>query len=114
MSKKDFDEYYAQVCEQYAELKGQIKEFEEVVQRGLVEPERLENMKKVFQPIMQSYETMSWVSFLLNQPTRKEKHKNYSDMMKKKTASLDKKYSKEGVIQSNRNALDDLQKMIHK
>ena len=114
MSKKDFDDYYAQVCEQYVELKEQIKEFEKVVQQGLVEPERLENMKKVFQPVMQSYETMSWVSFLLNQPARKEKHKNYSDMMKKKTSSLDKKYSKEGVIQSNRNALDDLQKMIHK
>lgn len=113
MSKKDFDEYYNQVCDQYMELKEQIKEFEKVVQDGIVEPERLENMKKVFQPIMQSYEMVSYVAFLLNQPARKEKHKNYSDMMKKKVAKLDKRYSKEGIISTNQEALKKLNDVIH-
>ena len=114
MSKKDFDEYYSQVCEQYEELNGQIKEFEKVVQDGLVEPERLENMKKVFQPIMESYQMISWVAYLLNKPNRKEKHKNYSDMLMKKEKSLDKKYSKEGIISTNKDALSELGRVIHK
>lgn len=113
MSKKDFDIYYNQVCEQYMELKEQIKDFEKVVQEGMVEPERLENMKKVFQPVMQSYEMISWVAYLLNQPVKKEKHKNYSDMMMKKIDKLDKKYSKEGIITTNQKALDKLSDVIH-
>ena len=73
MAVKDVVEYYNQVANQYTLLIEDLKDFEKECQEGIVEPEKLDQIKDNIQPLINNYNTLSYIMFLLNQPTRKEK-----------------------------------------
>ena len=105
MSVKAVKEYYDQICDQYCDMLQTIREFEEEAKKGLIEPERIERLKDQIDPIKQNYERWSYMMFLLNQPTRKSKHRKYQQQNKRLLASLSKKNSLESVIQENMEAM---------
>ena len=45
MAVKHVKEYYDQVCNQYIEMNQEIREFQKEVEEGLIEPERIDNLK---------------------------------------------------------------------
>ena len=101
MAVKHIKEYYEQVCNQYIQMNEELKDFQKEVENGLVEPERIENLKKMIEPLKNNYMTLSWIMYLLNQPNRKSKQKAYQKRSKKFTESLDKNFDKEGIMQQN-------------
>lgn len=114
MSKKDFDEYYKQLTDQYLDIIEQLNSFEKRVEENMVEPERLDILKETFQPIIDNYKMISWVAFLLNKPTKEKKAKKYEKMTKKKYSQIETKFSKEGLLSQGEQILQLLEKEIAK
>lgn len=77
MARKDFDDYYNKISSQLFELDKVFKDLEREVSSGMVEPERIEQLKITIEPIRNSYHTLSYIKYLLDKPTRKSKHKRY-------------------------------------
>ena len=101
MAVKHIKEYYEQVCNQYILMNEELKDFQKEVENGLVEPERIENLKKMIEPLKNNYMTLSWIMYLLNQPNRDSKERAYQKRNKKLIASLDKNFNKESIMKQN-------------
>ena len=102
---KHVEKYYQEICSQYKEMIDNIKDLEEEVQSGIVEPERIERLKDQVAPIKQNYERWAYMMFLLRTPNRKEKLAGYKKRNQKLLKSLSPSNSLEGVIQENAEAL---------
>lgn len=112
MAVKHLVQYYNEVCNQRQEILADLKDFEKEAADGLMEPERLDTIKETIKPLMNNYQTLSYVMFLLNKPVRKEKHKRYEQQNKKLLSTIDKQFTKDGIIQQNNNVLDELKTHI--
>ena len=112
MSVKHIKEYYEQVCDQYHEMLTELKDFEQEAQEGIIEPERFDLIKENIKPLINNYQTLSWIMFLLNKPNKKQKVKRYEQQNKNLLKSLDKRFSKEGVLNTNEETLDRLKHEI--
>ena len=101
MAVKHVKEYYEQVCDQYVMMNEELRDFQKEVENGLVEPERLDNLKKMIEPLKNNYMTLSWIMYLLNQPNRDSKERAYQKRNKKFIESLDKNFNKEAIMKQN-------------
>jgi molecular chaperone GrpE (heat shock protein) len=101
MAVRHIKEYYEQVCEQYVQMNEELRDFQKEVENGLVEPERIENLKKMIEPLKNNYMTLSWIMYLLNQPNRDSKERAYQKRNKKFIESLDKNFDKESIMKQN-------------
>jgi len=108
MAVKHIKEYYEKVCTQYIQMNEELKDFQKEVENGIVEPERIENLKKIIEPLKNNYMTLSWVMFLLNKPTRESKRGGYEKRMTKFTSKLDTSFNDQGIITQNEKVLDEL------
>ena len=114
MAVKDIKEYYAQVESQYNEMIKEIKDFEKEAEQGLIEPERLDQIKEGIKPLMNNYQTLSWIMFLLNAPNRKSKRAKYERQTRRLQLSLDDSKSKDAIIKENKATLNNLKSIISK
>lgn len=112
MSVKHVREYFNQVADQYSEMLNELRDFEKEAEQGLIEPERLDIIKQNIQPLVNNYQTLSWIMFLLNQPNKKEKIKKYERQNKTLLKTLNKEFSQEGVINTNQQVIDGLKQQI--
>ena len=83
MAYKHIKEYYDKICEQYLEMKDEIRDFEIEAQNNIMEPERLDMIKEQIKPLMDNYERWSYMMYLLNLPVKKSKQKSYQERNKK-------------------------------
>ena len=51
MSKEHVNAYYQEVCQNYIEMNEAIKDMEDECNRGLVDPDKLEEMKKMMKQL---------------------------------------------------------------
>jgi hypothetical protein len=82
-------------------MNEELRDFQKEVENGLVEPERLDNLKKMIEPLKNNYMTLSWIMYLLNQPNRDSKERAYQKRNKKFLDSLDKNFNKESIMKQN-------------
>lgn len=108
MAVKHIKEYYEQVCDQYVLMNEELRDFQKEVENGLVEPERLDNLKKVIEPLKNNYMTLSWIMYLLNQPNRDSKERAYQQRNKKFIESLDKNFNKESIMKQNEDVIKSI------
>lgn len=101
MAVKHIKEYYEQVCNQYVQMNEELRDFQKEVENGLVEPERIDNLKKMIEPLKNNYMTLSWIMYLLNKPQRDSKEKSYQKRNKKFIESLDKNFDKSAILKQN-------------
>ncbi len=104
MSVKAVNKYYKQICDQYKEMIADIQDLEEEASRGLIEPERIDRLKEQVAPIKQNYERWSYMMYLLHQPNRKEKQKQYARQKKQMLNALSASNSLEAVLEENEEA----------
>ena len=110
MSVKHVKEYYESVFNDYHEMIQTLKDMEEECTKGLVSPDRVDQLKKMIEPIKLNYGRLSYIMFLLNEPNKKEKQKWYFKENKNKKFPVE--YTAEGVKQENKDALDEARKLI--
>ena len=108
MSVKHVIKYYNEVCDQYKDMLNEIKEFEQEAEKGLIEPERLDKIKETIQPLMNNYQRISYIIFLLNQPNKKEKIAKYKKQNQKLLEKLNKDNSLEATLEENEQVISDL------
>lgn len=83
MAKKDVDIYFNQICQDYRELLDTLKDMEEEVSKGLLDPDRLVQMKEYIEPIKINWQRISYIMFLLNKPAKNKKQERYNNQNKK-------------------------------
>lgn len=108
MSQKDVIKYYNEVAENYKDILENLKDMEEEMKESLVTPEQVEQMKRMAQPVVDNYKTLSYIIFLLNRPTKKEKFNRYEKQNKK---LLENCRTKEEVLNENKEALNNLKNL---
>lgn len=108
MSQKDVIKYYNEVVESYKDMLENLKDIEEEMKESLVTPEQVEQMKRMAQPIVDNYKTLSYIIFLLNRPAKKEKFNRYEKQNKK---LLENCRTKEEVLNENKEALNNLKNL---
>jgi len=115
MSKKHFDEYFYNVCNDYAEMLNTIHDLEEECNKGLISPERLDQMKELIQPLKNNYMTLSWVRYLLNQPNRKQKKKKYEQVQLPIMNKIDpnKERTPEAIYNENKETINNLKNIFN-
>ena len=113
MSVKDIKKYYEEVAEQYLEMRNELKDFSELAEKQMFEPERLDAIKESIQPLMRNYEVLSYIMYLLNKPNKKEKQKKYEKMNAKLLATIKQGNTEDGVIEENENVIQKLKKQIN-
>lgn len=96
MAKKDVDEYFNSICKDYHDLIDTLHEMEEEVNKGLLDPDKLLQLKYLVEPAKVNWQRISYIMYLLNKPAKKSKEKRYHDQNKK-------------MIQNN-SSLDDIHK----
>lgn len=108
MAAKDVIDYYNQVCKDYTEMLQTLTDMEEAFNENLVSEAQLEQIKNIIKPLKENYMTLSWVVFLLNKPSRKEKFKGYDRRMAKFKSDKDENRSMENVLKQNQAVLDEM------
>ena len=111
MAVKHVKEYYEQICEQYVQMNEELRDFQKEVENGLVEPERIDNLKKIIEPLKNNYMTISWIMYLLNQPQRASKERAYERRNRKFLETLDKKFKKESILKENEDVINNIGKV---
>lgn len=82
MARKDFDRYYNQIANQYKELNHVLENMNKELQEGMIEPERVDNLKLTLAPVITSYQQLNYIKYLLDMPTRRNKVKRYKSSSK--------------------------------
>ena len=108
MRQKDEIQNDNEVVESYKDMLENLKDIEEEMKESLVTPEQVEQMKRMAQPIVDNYKTLSYIIFLLNRPTKKEKFNRYEKQNKK---LLENCRTKEEVLNENKEALNNLKNL---
>ena len=83
MSKKDVNAYFNKICEDYHELIETLHEMEEEASKGLLSPEKLQQMKDYIEPIKINWQRISYIMYLLNKPQKKAKVNKYKNQNQK-------------------------------
>ena len=107
MAKKHFDEYYNKVSSQLQALNKAFNELSQEVAEGMVEPERMEQMKLTIKPVQESWQTLCYIKYLLDKPERKSKYNAY-DKRVNKLLSASKGRQASDVISKNQAILKEL------
>lgn len=105
MSKRDVEDYFNQVANQYHDMLQAIKDLEEECSQGLVNPDHLEKMKEMILPLKQNYMRISYIMYLLYKPKRKSKHKKYEEFNKNKLQKIGIENTLSGVKEENEKTL---------
>jgi hypothetical protein len=107
MARKDFDDYYNKVCKQFHSLKVVFDDLSKEVAEGMVEPERQKQLEATIEPIKNSYQTLSYIKYLLDKPNRKEKEARYK-RMNKKLLEISEGHTQQEVLKQNQYILDNI------
>ena len=112
MAKKDVEEYFNQVADQYKEMLENIRDLEQDVANNLTDTDLLERLKETTAPVKNNYMTLSYIMYLLNKPTRKNKEKGYERRNQKLLKSIDKSCTKEGILESNSQTISQVKNIL--
>lgn len=107
MALKHFNEYYTQICNQYQQLQEVLQDLSNEVSNGMVEPERLEQLKKTIEPVENNYRTLGYIKYLLNKPTKKKKLNRYNGA-NKKLLEISKGRTQQDLVNQNNDIIQNL------
>lgn len=110
MSRKHVEDYFNQICDDYHEMVETLKDMEEECKKGLVSPDRVEQLKKMIEPIKLNYSRISYIMFLLNMPNKKEKQKWYNKQNPK--SKFAKENTLEGIRAENKQSLKNAKESL--
>lgn len=107
MARRDFDNYYNQICNQYFELQQVLEDLSKEVSEGMIEPERIEQLKQTIVPVENNYRTLGYIKYLLDKPTRKQKEARYKNMSKKLLKQCEGR-TREDLVKENNDIIKGL------
>ena len=112
MARKHFEEYYGKIKSQYSSLLEKLKEADELASKNLVDPQVIDNLESIMQPVKNSYMTLAYIEYLLNLPKDKKVQKRNERQFKAALQKMDKSKLQSSVIKSNKDTLDKIDSII--
>lgn len=109
MAKRHVDEYFDIIANQYSDMLANLREIEEACQTGMLDPDRLENIKILMKPLKENYMRISYIMFLLNKPNRESKIKRYEEQNKKLLEKIGKENTLEAIEDENNEIIGQIQ-----
>ena len=113
MARKHFEEYLSTITKQYRDLQETLAEMSKEVNEGMIEPERIEQLKTTIAPVKNSFDTLLYIKYLLDKPVRPNKHKRY-DKANQKVLDATAHVSKTHVVENNNKVIASLTNCINK
>lgn len=107
MAKKDVDNYFKQICDDYKDMLDALHDMEEEASKNLISPEQLEVTKSQVDVIKNNYMRISYIMYLLNRPNNKKKTSRYD-----KNFSFEKQATLDGIREENNKTLDNIKRPI--
>lgn len=83
MSRRDIINYYIPVQNQYFEMLGDIKDYEEAHRDGFMDDETYNQAMIYAEQIKEKYEELTYIILLLNEPNRPNKKAKFKKQNKK-------------------------------
>ena len=111
MAKKDVVEYFLIMQDQYIQMNNIVKTLQEELETGYIEQEQYDSVIEDINITRNNYERIAYIMMLLNQPQRDSK-KAKERAQNKDMYDYLKNASTEVVVDENKNALDDLRKIV--
>ena len=113
MARKHFEEYLSTITAQYRDLQETLAEMSKEVDEGMIEPERIEQLKATIAPVKNSFDTLLYIKYLLDKPVKPAKHKKY-DRTNQKVINSTLHVSKATVVENNNKVIASLTNCINK
>ena len=110
MSRKHVEDYFNKICDDYHEMIQTLKDMEEECNNGLVSPDRVEQLKRMIEPIKLNYGRISYIMYLLNMPQRDKKKSSYERQHAKLV--FPKEYTLDGVRSENKECVNAARKSL--
>ena len=107
MSKKDVEEYYTKVCADYKQLKETLTEMEEEFKNSVQDVDKIEQVRKMIEPLKVNYERISYIMYLFNKPVRRKKKFSY-ELENKKRLNNFSNSSLEDIHRENQEVIKNL------
>lgn len=112
MSVKHIKKYYESVCAQKDELTKLLEQFNKKTETEIVDSNVINNLKSMIAPIVDSYETLGYIMYLLNLPNNDKKIKKQSKHLAQKKKMLNESKSPESVKAENDTAINFVKSQI--
>ena len=112
MAKKHVDEYFNKISLQYIDMINELKDMEKEASNGLIDPDRLDEMKKSIEPLKANFMRISYIMYLLNLPNRREKQKKYEREKKKVLDNL-KGHTLDDLMDENKKIIQHSKEIIN-
>jgi len=107
MSKKDVDDYFLKVCEDYHNTIETLHDVEEYVQNNILPAEKLDEIKAYVEVVKNNYLTISYIMHLLEMPVNPKKHNWYEN-----THKCDKSRDLKAIREENAQAINNIKGII--
>ena len=112
MARRDFEEYYDKIKRQYFQLIETLKEADRLVTEKMADPQVLENLTTILQPVKSSYMSLAYVEYLLNLPKDKKIKKRNEKQFEKLLSRIDKSKQEQSVLQLNEKTMETINSVI--
>lgn len=112
MARRDFEEYYDKIKRQYFQLIETLKEADRLVTEKMADPQVLENLTTILQPVKNSYMSLAYVEYLLNLPKDKKIKKRNEKQFEKLLSRIDKSKQEQSVLQLNEKTMETINSVI--
>lgn len=106
MAYKHIKQQYDVIKEQYQDLLSELTELTKEAEEGLIDPDVLEEVKKLLEPLKINYERWTYIMFLLHKPNRDKKSSKYERQIEPLKNKLSKFNSIEQTILENSTAIE--------
>lgn len=113
MARKDFEEYYKKIRDQYFQMLNALEEAGNLAIKNMIDPQVLENLNSTVQPIKNSYMSLAYVEYLLNLPKDKKIQKRNERQFKAALEKIDSSQRKDIIINNNQKAISSIQDVIN-
>lgn len=70
--------YFKQIEKQYLDMRALVKEYDEALKKGEVDPEQAEESRKLLFRLEDNYKRWAYLMYLLNTPAKSAKEKKHN------------------------------------
>ena len=114
MSIKDVRDYHLKMTSDYMELKTTLDTLQsEIDEESSAEAlKNISELKALANKVQENYNRINYIIYLLDKPTRKNKHTKWENQNKKRLNDIPNKDRLDAISKENKQSLDGLKKYV--
>lgn len=112
MARKDFEEYYSKIKEQYFRMVNMLGEVDKSSGEKLIDPQTVQNLQIILEPVKNSYLSLAYIEYLLNLPKNKKVRVRNKRQFDSLLSKIDKSSTSQEVLKSNDLLINEASKLI--